>query len=68
MNYDEMYSNCVDNWKLTRTDKKEIEGLCCEVEEFEGKTSNLIFFSVNGIIIAVSSDYGENISVFGYEI
>lgn len=65
MNYDAMYSDCVDHWKLTRTDKKEIGGICCEIEEFEKNTSNVVFFSVSGVIIAVSSDYGENISIFG---
>lgn len=67
MNYDAMYSDCVDHWRLTRTDKKEICGMCCEIEEFEKNTSNVVFFSVDGVIIAVTSDYGENISIFGEE-
>ena len=72
MNYDEMYTDCVDNWKLVNTRKVEIKGLCCESEHFfseenhkQGKNSNLTFFSVDGVIVGVAFEYCENISIFG---
>lgn len=72
MNYDEMYTDCVDNWKLVNTRKVEIKGLSCEAEHFfseenhkQGKNSNLTFFSVDGVIIGVAFEYCENISIFG---
>ena len=72
MNYDEMYTDCVDNWKLVGTKKVEIKGFACEAEHFfseenhkAGKNSNLIFFSVDGVIIGVAFEYCENISIFG---
>ena len=72
MNYDEMYTDCVDNWKLINTRKVEIKGLCCETEHFfseknhkQGKNSNLTFFSVDGVIIGVAYEYCENIRIFG---
>lgn len=72
MNYDEMYTDCVDNWKLVNTRKVEIGGLTCEAEHFfneenhkQGKNSNLTFFSVDGVIIGVAFEYCENISIFG---
>ena len=34
MNYDEMYTDCVDNWKLVETKKVEIKGFACETEHF----------------------------------
>ena len=72
MNYDEMYTDCVDNWKLVNTRKTEMKGLSCETEHFfseenykQGKNSNLTFFSVDGVIIGIAYEYCENISVFG---
>ncbi len=72
MNYDEMYTDCVDNWKLVETKKVEIKGFACETEHFfseenhkAGKNSNLTFFSVDGVIIGVAFEYWENISIFG---
>ena len=72
MSYDEMYTDCVDNWKLVNTRKVEIKGLSCEAEHFfseenhkAGKNSNLTFFFVDGVIIGVAFEYCENISVFG---
>ena len=72
MNYDEMYTDCVDNWKLVNTRKVEISGLTCEADHFfseenhkQGKNSNLTFFSVDGVIIGVAFEYCENISIFG---
>lgn len=72
MNYEELYTDCVDNWKLVNTKKVEINGLTCETEYFfseenrkQGKDSNLTFFSVDGIIIGVAFEYCENISIFG---
>ena len=72
MNYDEMYTDCVDNWKLVETKKVEIKGFGCETEHFfseenhkAGKNSNLTFFSVDGVIIGVAFEYCENISIFG---
>lgn len=72
MNYDEMYTDCVDNWKLINTRKVEIKGLCCEIEHFfseenhkQGKNGNLTFFSVDGVIIGIAYEYCENISIFG---
>lgn len=72
MNYDEMYTDCVNNWKLVNTRKTEIKALSCETEHFfseenhkRGKNSNLTFFSVDGVIIGVAFEYCENISIFG---
>lgn len=72
MNYDEMHTDCVDNWKLVETKKVEIKGFACETEHFfseenhkAGKNSNLTFFSVDGVIIGVAFEYCENISIFG---
>ena len=72
MNYDEMYTDCVDNWKLVETKKVEIKGFACETEHFfseknykAGKNSNLTFFSVDGVIIGVAFEYCENMSIFG---
>lgn len=72
MNYDEMYTDCVNNWKLINTRKVERGGLTCETEHFfseenhkQGKNSNLTFFSVDGVIIGVAFEYCENISIFG---
>ena len=72
MNYDEMYTDCVDNWKLVGTKKVEIKGFACETEHFfseenhkAGKNSNLTFFSVDGVIIGVAFEYRKNISIFG---
>lgn len=74
MNYDEMYTNCVDNWKLVETTKVEIKGFVCETEHFfseenhkAGKNSNLTFFSVDGVIIGVAFEYCENMSIFGQD-
>lgn len=74
MNYDEMYADCVENWKLVRIKKVEIKGFACETEHFfsqenhkAGKNSNLTFFSVDGVIIGVAFEYCENISIFGQE-
>ena len=72
MNYDEMYTDCVGNWKLVETKKVEIKGFACETEHFfseenhkAGKNSNLTFFSVDGVIVGVAFEYCENISIFG---
>ena len=72
MNYDEMYTDCVYNWKLVETKKVEIKGFACETEHFfseenhkAGKNSNLTFFSVDDVIIGVAFEYCENISIFG---
>ena len=74
MNYDEMYTECVDNWKLVGTEKVEIKGFACETEHFfseenhkAGKNSNLTFFSVDGVVIGVAFEYCENMSIFGQE-
>lgn len=74
MNYDEMYTDCVDNWKLVNTKKVEIGGLTCEAERFfseenhkQGKNSNLTFFSVDGVIIGVAFEYFKNMSIFGQD-
>lgn len=72
MNYDDMYTDCVDNWKLVGNKKVEIKGFACETEHFfseenhkAGRNSNLTFFSVDGVIIGVAFEYCENISIFG---
>ena len=72
MDYTEMYIDCVNNWELVNTRKVEINGLICEAEHFfseenhkKGNNSNLTFFSVDGVIIAVAFEYCENISIFG---
>ena len=74
MNYDEMYTDCVENWKLVSTRKVEICGLTCESEHFfreenhkSGKNSNLTFFSVDGVIIGVAFEYCKNMSIFGQD-
>lgn len=74
MNYDEMYTDCVDNWKLVETKKVEIKGFACEMEHFfskenhkAGNNSNLTFFSVDGVIIGVAFEYCENMSIFGQD-
>lgn len=69
MNYDKMYADCVDNWKLVGTKKVEIKGFSCEMEHFfnEEKNSNLTFFSVDGVIIGVAFEYCENMSIFGQD-
>lgn len=74
MNYDKMYTDCVDNWKLVNTRKVEIKGFACETEHFfseenhkQGKNSNLTFFSVDGVIIGVAFEYCENMSIFGQD-
>ena len=38
MNYDEMYTDCADNWKLVDTRKVEIKGLSCKAELFKKKS------------------------------
>lgn len=74
MNYDEMYTDCVDNWKLVGNKKVEIKGFACETEHFfseenhkVGKNSKLTFFSVDGVIIGVAFEYCENMSIFGQD-
>ena len=72
MNYDKIYTDCVNNWELVSTKNVEIKGLSCKTEHFfneenhkEGKNANLTFFSVDGVIIGVAFQYCEDISIFG---
>lgn len=72
MNYDEMYTDCVNNWELVSSKKVEIKGLSCKTEHFfseenhwKGENANLTFFSVNGVIVGVAYQYCEDISIFG---
>lgn len=73
MNYDAMYTDCVNNWELVSNEEIEIKGLSCKTEHFSRGNrkgcgnSNLTFFSVGGVIIGVAFEYCENINIFGQE-
>ena len=67
--YDELFTVCVNNWKLISVKEKSMKGLSCVLRHFfNDKTKrNLSFFLVNSVIIGVAGDYCEDVSIFGEE-
>ena len=76
-NYDKIYQKIVydEKWKLIRTDKKECNNLSCEIEVFYNEENHKngkeevskIFFSADGIVIAVFDEKNLKYDIFGDE-
>ena len=73
--YREYYNSILRNkeYKLIETKKKQEKELSLEIQHFhsdkdKGATTNVCFFIVNGVIVAVTDNWSENIEIFEEEI
>ena len=72
--YREYYDSVLRDkkYKLIETKQRQEQELSLEIQHFHsdenrGATTNVFFFIVNGVIVAVANNWSENIEIFGEE-